>query len=62
MTTILSIGLAAMSLLAFTAIFYGFKLNKKMHSKEFKCEVFREIAKENHKRHVMLKEVKHGRN
>ena len=59
MIIILTIGLAAMSLLAAVSIFYGFKINQEMNSDEFRWEIFSEVARENHK--IYMQEVENER-
>lgn len=59
MIIILTIGLAAMSMVALTAIFYGFKLTKEMNSHEFRWKIFSEVARENHK--IYMREVENER-
>lgn len=61
MIVILTIGLAAMSLLAAISIFYGFKLSREMNSNEFRWKIFSEVARENHGRYRMLKEAENER-
>ena len=59
MIIILTIGLAAMSLLAAISIFYGFKLSREMNSDEFRWKIFKEVARENHK--IYMLEVENER-
>lgn len=59
MIVILTIGLSAMSLLTAVSIFYGFKLEKKINSDEFRCKIFSEVARENHK--IYMREVENER-
>lgn len=62
MTEVLLIGSIAMSGIALAAILHGFRLTRTMNSREFRRAVFEEVARENHRRHVQLREVDYGRN
>ena len=62
MTDVLLIGFVAMSGVALATILYGFRLTKTMNSREFRRAVFEEVARENYRRHVQLRETDYGRN